>query len=73
MAISLTFFLVYWAFLIAGENFADKGKLDPILSMWLPNIILLVVGIYFNIKVNKEQRIFKPFNFFKKIRLNNNA
>ena len=70
MAISLAFFLIYWAFLIAGENFADKGRINPILSMWLPNIILLAVGIYFNIKVNKEQKIFKSFNFLKKIRLN---
>ena len=69
MAISLTFFLIYWAFLIAGENFADKGKIDPILSMWLPNIVLLIIGIYFNIKINKEQKIFASFNFFKKLKL----
>ena len=64
MAMSLIFFLIYWVFLIAGENFADKGKIDPVLSMWLPNIVLLVVGIYLNIKINKEQDTFKMPNFY---------
>ena len=51
MAMSLIFFLIYWAFLIAGENFADKGKINPILSMWLPNIVLFTIGIYLNVKI----------------------
>ena len=68
MAISLTFFIIYWAFLIAGENFADKGKIDPALSMWLPNIVLFIIGVIFNVKVNREQKIFTSFNFFKNLK-----
>ena len=68
IGISVSFFIVYWAFLIAGENFADKGAVDPILAMWLPNIILFFVGIYFNYKINIGENIFyKPkINFLKK-------
>ena len=58
MAMSLAFFLIYWAFLIAGENFADKGSINPALSMWLPNIILFIIGIYLNIKISRGQKIF---------------
>ena len=63
IAISLTFFLIYWAFLIAGENFADRGSINPALAMWLPNIILLIVGIYFNYRINRGQKIFALPNF----------
>ncbi len=44
--LSLGIFIIYWAFLIAGEEFADRGLLSPMLSMWLPNIILGVIGLY---------------------------
>ena len=70
IAISLTFFLIYWAFLIAGENFADQGSINPALAMWLPNIILLIVGIYFNYRINKGQKIFTIpyFKLLKKLK-----
>ena len=68
IGISLTFFLIYWAFLIGGENFADKGSINPALAMWLPNIVLLIVGIYLNYRINNGQKIFKMPNLtiFKK-------
>ena len=67
IGISVTFFIIYWAFLIAGENFADKGSINPVLAMWLPNIILFIIGIYFNYKINAGEKIYsKPTNPFKK-------
>ena len=67
IAISLIFFLIYWAFLIAGEDFADKGKINPALSMWLPNIILLLIGLLLNLKVisNKNMRFSNIFKWKK--------
>jgi len=44
-AFSLGFFIIYWAFLIGGEEFADRGFLPPALSMWLPNLVLGSFGI----------------------------
>jgi lipopolysaccharide export system permease protein len=44
-AFSLGFFIIYWAFLIGGEEFADRGFLSPALSMWLPNLVLGSFGI----------------------------
>ena len=68
IGISLTFFLIYWAFLIGGENFADKGSINPALAMWLPNIVLLIVGIYLNYRINNGQRILQipNLNLFKR-------
>ena len=45
VAISLTFFWVYWLFLIGGEELADRGFVDPALAMWAPNLTFSCLGI----------------------------
>ena len=48
-----------------GENFADKGKIDPVLSMWLPNIVMGAFGIllcYFH----SREKSFYNINIFKR-------
>ena len=62
MAFSLGFFIIYWIFLISGEEFADRGLLSPALSMWLPNIVLGPLGIFMCFRHSKEQR-FLNLNF----------
>jgi lipopolysaccharide export system permease protein len=52
---SLIFFLVYWAFLIGGEKFADRGLLSPFLGIWSANICLGILGIYLLIKSAREK------------------
>ncbi len=42
IAASVGIFFFYWMGLIAGERFADRGQIDPILGMWAPNLILLI-------------------------------
>ena len=57
ISISLLFFIIYWAFLIGGEELADRGLLHPGLSMWLPNIILGFIGLYLCYIVSVEKNI----------------
>ena len=52
--VSLGFFTLYWASLIAGEKFADRGLLSPWLGMWMANIVLLILGIYLSIRIGRE-------------------
>lgn len=52
--LSLLFFLIYWAFLIAGEKLADRELLSPFMAMWLANIILGGMGLILTYKVSKE-------------------
>jgi len=59
ISISLLFFIIYWAFLIGGEELADRGFLNPGLSMWLPNIILGLIGIYLCYAITNEKKIIK--------------
>ena len=53
MAISLMFFVLYYILIVGGEQLADKNLFNPILSMWLPNIIILLFG-YMVIKIIKK-------------------
>jgi lipopolysaccharide export system permease protein len=66
VALSLGFFVFYWAFLIAGEEFADRGQLSPFIAMWMPNIVLGILGIFLCIQTAKEQKIinFEFLNLF---------
>jgi lipopolysaccharide export system permease protein len=41
---SIVFFLIYWVFLISGEDLADRGRVTPWLAMWLPNFIFFALG-----------------------------
>ena len=52
---SLGFFLLYWGFLIAGEDLADRQLLSPVLAMWLANIIVGAFGLYLLIAVANER------------------
>ena len=44
-AMSLLFFVLYWMLMISGEKIAERGVLDPFLSMWLANIVMACIGI----------------------------
>ncbi|MEE9430061.1 MAG: LptF/LptG family permease [Melioribacteraceae bacterium] len=64
-AISLLFFLIYWAFLIGGEKFSDRGLLSPFWGMWTANIVLGILGLVLVYKVANE-RVELNFDFLKK-------
>ncbi len=54
ISMSIGFFLLYWAFLIGGEDFADRKLLAPFLAMWAPNIIVGIGGLYLTWRAVKE-------------------
>lgn len=58
-AMSLGFFVIYWALLIAGEELADRGLLSPSLSMWSPNILLAILGILLIWQIQRENRVWR--------------
>lgn len=45
-SLSVLFFLVYWIFLIGGEDLADRGFLSPAVAMWAPNAVMLLIGLW---------------------------
>ena len=70
MAFSLGFFIIYWIFLISGEEFADRGYLSPALSMWLPNLVLTPLGLFMCYIHSQEQR-FLNISFLNMIKWRN--
>jgi lipopolysaccharide export system permease protein len=57
MAISMGFgfFLLYYIFLIGGEEMADRNRVSPLIGMWTPNVILLVIGVYLTLNTVRER------------------
>jgi len=55
--------LMYYVSLVLLQNFGRGGIINPYFSVWVPNIILLVVTIYVCYKTQKEI----PFRTFNKV------
>ena len=54
LGMSLGFFLLYWAFLIGGEELADRMYLPAFWAMWSANLLLAIVGVYILVRSTKE-------------------
>ncbi|RKX28116.1 MAG: hypothetical protein DRP47_05150 [Candidatus Zixiibacteriota bacterium] len=61
IAISIALFTMYWAFLIGGEDLADRGLVSPFWAMWSANLLLGGIGLYLIYKVVTEKPIFSFF------------
>jgi lipopolysaccharide export system permease protein len=64
--ISMSFFLIYWSFLIGGEKLADRNLISPFLGVWGANIFLGIIGIILMIKSARE-KITLDFDFLLKL------
>lgn len=64
--ISLLFFLIYWSFLIGGEELADRRLLSPFIAMWMANFLVGGAGIYLVIHTVREMTTIK-FSFIKSL------
>ena len=56
--LSIGFFLLYWAFLIGGENLADRQKISPFWGMWSPNILICGLGIFLILRTVHDSATF---------------
>jgi len=68
--LSILFFLIYYVFLIGGEELADMVIIPPFWAMWTPNILLLAMGIFLIYYMTWEQKIIdfaRPTQLFRKI------
>lgn len=58
-AISLGFYIFYWAMLIMGEKLADRDHVSPAVGMWGGNVIIAIVGIALTLRANYESLSFR--------------
>jgi len=47
---SLGIIIIYYALAVGCESISLRGTLEPAIAMWIPNILLLLFGIFLNIK-----------------------
>lgn len=52
--LSLLFFVIYWIFIIAGEQLADRGYVSPFIAMWSANILVGLGGVYLVVRSVRE-------------------
>jgi len=64
--LSIFFFVLYYVFLIGGEELADYAYVSPFWAMWTPNLLLAAVGAYLIHYTRWEQKQIE-FKFIKKI------
>ena len=53
LGISLVVFGLYYICLMAGETLADDGKLEPIIAMWIANVIFTIAGLLLLLRLEK--------------------
>ena len=66
LSLSLGFFILYWAFLIAGEELADRQIISAFWAMWSANFLIGAAGLFLFIKTYKEAK-FISWSWLEKI------
>lgn len=61
IAISILMFVMYWAFLIGGEDLGNRGIVPPFWAMWAANFLLGGIGLYLLYIVVTERPVFAYF------------
>ena len=56
-AISLGVVLIYYVLLNAGEDFAREGTLPAPLAVWMPNVALLLLGLFLLARRNRDKSL----------------
>ena len=54
IGVSIAVFALYYVGLIVGEDLANKLILDPVIAMWMANVLLTVVGVLGLIRVQRS-------------------
>ncbi len=58
LLLSIILFVVFHVSSMGGEKMAEKGVLEPVIGIWLPNFILLPLGIFLLIKARDDSPLF---------------
>ena len=61
--LALGIFLFYWITLVQGEKLADRGYLAPWIGMWLPNLVMGLLGVALFVYVSFDLRVTRPLTW----------
>lgn len=54
IGVSIAVFALYYVGLIVGEDLANKLILDPVIAMWMANVLFTIVGVFGLIRVQRS-------------------
>jgi lipopolysaccharide export system permease protein len=57
--VSVLFFIIYYVLTIQGEKFAKQDQISVVAGVWLPDIILLIIGMVFLRQARVDARLFE--------------
>jgi lipopolysaccharide export system permease protein len=57
LILCLFFFFLYYLLLTAGYSFGKTGAYPPVIGMWVPNLIMAGIGLYFLRQTGKERSL----------------
>jgi lipopolysaccharide export system permease protein len=57
LVLGLVFFLLYYLLMSVGKVYGETGAYPPQIGMWLPNIIIVVLGVYFLFRTANERTL----------------
>ncbi len=66
-AVSILFFVLYYIFLVGGEELADRGYISSFWALWLPNILFFIVGIFLTQRTIYENSFHRMTKLFRRI------
>jgi lipopolysaccharide export system permease protein len=67
IAIAIFFFIIYWAFLILGEQLADKALLPAVWAMWIPNIVVGGAGMLLSIAFVRQSSVISTIDSIRNL------
>jgi lipopolysaccharide export system permease protein len=62
--VSIFFFIVYYLLSMQGEKLAKQGALSAMVGVWLADLVLLIVGLFFLRQARIDARLFEA-DFYK--------
>ena len=57
LVLGLVFFLFYYLLMSLGKVYGETGAYPPLIGMWLPNVVVGGVGVYFLIRTANERTL----------------
>lgn len=62
LGLGLLFLFIYYALMSAGKVFGETGLYPPIIGMWMPNLVILMITVYFFYR-SADNRTFQFIRF----------
>jgi len=65
--IGILVFLIYYLFLVGGEQLGDRGIVAPAAAMWAPNLVFGGLGAVLTLATSREWRFAGPARVFDRL------